>query len=139
MKKSSYFVLAITLVFLFSSVGLAEQNNVKQMKKEGVGNYLTDAAGMSLYWFKKDTKGVSNCSGDCLEKWPAFYQEKVMAADGIKDADFGTITRADGKMQTTFRGYPLYYFFKDKMTGDTAGQGAKEVWYLVDPAHFPPM
>jgi predicted lipoprotein with Yx(FWY)xxD motif len=57
---------------------------------------------------------------------------------GTVPADFGTLTRSDGKMQTTFRGYPLYYFFKDQMAGDMKGQGVKDVWYLVDPANFPP-
>jgi len=139
MKRSINILLAIILVLLFGSAVLAGQDSVKLMKKDGVGSYLTDAAGMSLYWFKKDSTGISNCSGGCLEKWPAFYRENVMAPEGVDSADFGTITRVDGKEQTTFRGYPLYYFFKDKMAGDTAGQGLKDVWYLIDPAHFPPM
>jgi len=52
--------------------------------------------------------------------------------------DFGTITREDGKKQTTFRGYPLYYWGGDKAQGDTAGQGVNNVWYVIDPANFPP-
>lgn len=48
------------------------------------------------------------------------------------------ITREDGKKQTTFRGYPLYYWAGDKAPGDTKGQGMKNVWYVIDPAKFPP-
>ena len=52
--------------------------------------------------------------------------EKVAAKDGLKDADFGTITRADGKKQTTYKGMPLYFFVGDKAAGDTNGQGVKD-------------
>ena len=139
MKRSAYILTALLLTLLFATVTLAGQDGIKLMKIAGGSSHLTDAAGMSLYWFKKDNAGVSNCSGGCLEKWPAFYQEKIMAPEGINSADFGTITRTDGKKQTTFRGYPLYYFANDKMAGDIKGQGLKDVWFLIDPANFPPM
>ena len=57
----------------------------------------------------------------------------MAAKDGLKAADFGTITRADGQKQTTYKGMPLYYFGGDKAPGDTIGQGAKDVWYVVNP------
>ena len=56
----------------------------------------------------------------------------------MKAEDFGTITREDGKKQTTFRGYPLYYWVGDKAAGDTKGQGMGNVWHVIDPAKFPP-
>jgi len=56
----------------------------------------------------------------------------------VKAEDFGTITREDGKKQTTFRGYPLYYWAGDKAPGDTKGQGVGNVWYVIDPTKFPP-
>ena len=52
---------------------------------------------------------------------------------GVKADDFGVITRDDGKKQSTFKGMPLYYFFKDKKAGDTFGQGVNNVWYVVAP------
>jgi predicted lipoprotein with Yx(FWY)xxD motif len=124
------FVIA---AFLATGVAFAAHHAVKVAKKDGVGSYLTDIKGMTLYYFKKDTPGKSACEGPCLEKWPPFYQEKVEAKDGLKAEDFGTITRADGKMQTTYKGMPLYYFFKDTKPGDTAGQGVNDVWYVVNP------
>ena len=128
------------LFALFMAVGtaLAMDHAVQTMKKEGAGNYLADAKGTTLYWFTKDTPGKSACSGPCVEKWPLFFREKVMAGTGLKEGDFGTITREDGKKQTTFRGYPLYYWMGDKAKGDTNGQGMNKVWYVVDPANFPP-
>ena len=56
----------------------------------------------------------------------------------MKAEDFGTITREDGQKQTTFRGFPLYYWVNDKAAGDTLGQNVNSVWFVVDPANFPP-
>jgi predicted lipoprotein with Yx(FWY)xxD motif len=98
-----------------------------------VGNYLADSEGMTLYYFKKDEEGVSNCKGECLQKWPAFYTEDLTIPDGFDKSDFGTITREDtSEKQVTYKGYSLYYFFKDKAKGDVKGQGAKDVWYIVN-------
>ena len=44
-----------------------------------------------------------------------------------------TITRADGKKQTTYKGLPLYYFSKDVKPGDTTGQGFKDLWSVAKP------
>jgi predicted lipoprotein with Yx(FWY)xxD motif len=101
-----------------------------------LGSFLTDAKGMTLYYFDKDTKDMSNCAGDCLVKWPAFYAADIVVPAGLAAADFGTITRADGAKQTTFKGFPLYYWINDVKAGDTTGQGVGTVWFVVDPAKF---
>jgi predicted lipoprotein with Yx(FWY)xxD motif/plastocyanin len=101
-----------------------------------LGNYLTDAKGMSLYYFDKDTKDVSNCAGPCLVKWPLFYAEHISVPAGLKAEDFGTITRADGAEQTTFKGFPLYYWASDVKRGDTLGQDVGKLWFVVDPVKF---
>ncbi|OPH53155.1 hypothetical protein BC351_32295 [Paenibacillus ferrarius] len=104
--------------------------------KTDLGNYLTDASGRALYYYDKDTKGVSNCSGKCLEKWPVFYSPGIAAPTGVNSSDFGTIVRADGSLQTTYKGFPLYYWVDDTKMGDTTGQDVGHVWYVVDPAKF---
>ena len=128
------------LGFLAAAVApaFAEHHAVKIAKKDVVGSYLTDTEGKALYWFKKDTVGKSACAGPCLEKWPLYFRETVKAPEGVKAEDFGTITREDGQKQTTFRGFPLYYWVNDKAAGDTLGQGVNNVWYVIDPANFPP-
>ncbi|MEH7122494.1 beta-propeller fold lactonase family protein [Bacillus sp. JJ1773] len=95
------------------------------------GTYLADRDGMTLYYFTKDTPGISNCSGKCLENWPPFYAENIKASGGYHEKDFGTIIREDGQKQTTYKGYPLYYFIKDEQPGDILGQGVNNVWYVV--------
>jgi predicted lipoprotein with Yx(FWY)xxD motif len=103
-----------------------------------LGNYLVDENGKSLYWFTKDSVGQSACSGDCIKAWPAFTASSIVVPSALNAADFGTIARADGTTQTTYKGYPLYYWFKDTKRGDTTGQDVGKVWYVIDPARFPP-
>ena len=141
MRIGKMLPVGMIAVFVFLAMGggaLAMDHAVKKMTKDGVGSYLADAKGMTLYWFKKDSPGKSACAGPCVEKWPLYYRETVAAGEGTKAEDFGTITREDGKKQTTFRGYPLYYWGGDKAPGDTNGQGVNNVWYVIDPANFPP-
>jgi predicted lipoprotein with Yx(FWY)xxD motif len=126
-------LFAIVVSLFFAGVATAATLGVKS--KEGVGSYLTDEKGMTLYLFKKDSPGVSACgaSNGCLEKWPVFFADKIESAAGINAAGISVITREDGKKQTTYKGLPLYYFFKDKAAGDTFGQGVNNVWYVVAP------
>ncbi|MFC5450417.1 hypothetical protein [Paenibacillus aestuarii] len=111
-------------------------NGIAVGTKADLGNFLTDDKGMALYYYDKDTKGVSNCSGKCLEKWPVFYSDHIVAPAGVNAADIGTLVRADGKKQSTYKGFPLYYWVDDKQMGDTTGQNVGNVWFVVDPAKF---
>lgn len=136
-KKTALLIFSMAVVGMMfvgnSLVYAGETFGVKVAEKEGIGKYLTDGKGMTLYRFANDTSGVSNCSGDCLVKWPAFYVEPGAGVEGSEASDFATITRNDGSQQTTYKGMPLYYFFNDKNPGDTNGQGVKDVWFVVMP------
>jgi predicted lipoprotein with Yx(FWY)xxD motif len=103
-----------------------------------LGNFLVDGSGNTLYMFTKDTANMSACSGDCLKAWPAFTAASFVVPSALKASDFGTITRTDGAMQSTYKGYPLYYWVKDKMHGDVTGQNVGKVWFVIDPEKFPP-
>lgn len=127
------FVFFVSLVFI-GATAFGETVLIKS--KEGLGKHLTDSKGMTLYYFKNDSPGKSACAGECLGKWPVFYSEKITAPKDVNAKDFGTITREDGKKQTTYKGYPLYYFSGDAKAGDTNGQGVKDVWFVIDPAKF---
>jgi len=106
---------------------------VKLKAKARVGSYLTDAKGMSLYYFKKDAPGKSACAGDCIAKWPVFYTKKVVVSKKLDEKDFAAITRGDGIKQTTYKGRPLYYFAKDTASGDMNGDGVNNVWSVIYP------
>ncbi|MFD0771628.1 beta-propeller fold lactonase family protein [Bacillus sp. CGMCC 1.60114] len=101
------------------------------LESDGIGKYLADDKGMTLYYFTKDEPGVSNCKGKCSEIWPSFHAENIVAPSGFNKSDFETITREDGQKQTTYKGHPLYYFNKDKQVGDINGQGVNNVWYVL--------
>jgi len=128
-------MLIMTIVagaMLGASLASAAALNVKT--KDVIGSYLADEKGMTLYLFKKDSPNKSACAaGGCLEKWPVFFAEKIEPAAGIDAAAIGVITRDDGLKQTTYKGLPLYYFFKDKDANDVYGQGVNNVWFVVAP------
>lgn len=129
----SWFV-AITVVLGLAAAGFAGE--LKIMKKDKLGQYLADPKGMPLYHFKPDSPDNSQCMGDCLGNWPIFYDESITPPPGLEAKDFGSFTRPDGKKQSTFRGYPLYYFAGDTEPGDTKGEGLGGVWAVIHPDSF---
>jgi len=100
-----------------------------------LGNIVTDANGMTLYYFTNDVpgSGTSACTGtlNCSTTWPAFSVDTVTVSSPLDPADFSSITRADGKKQTTWYGWPLYHFSKDSKPGDVNGENIIKKWYVV--------
>ncbi len=121
------------LILVLAGLVLAGGDTPQIKKKEGIGKYLADGKGMTLYHFTMDQKDKNSCAGPCLEKWPIYYGEQIQAPTGSDANDFSEFTRADGKKQTTFKHWPLYYFAGDKAPGDTNGQGVKNLWFVVNP------
>lgn len=99
--------------------------------KLSTGNHIVDSRGISLYLFTKDVMGDSKCTGGCLNSWPIFYQEKITVSPGLQASDFGTITRDDGNKQTTYNGWPLYYFSSDASPGEIKGEGVNKIWFIA--------
>lgn len=94
-----------------------------------LGDILTDADGMTIYYFANDTEGVSNCTGDCLDNWPPVVVEgEPTAGDGV-DAELGTI-EVEGETWLTVNGFPAYYFAGDAAAGDVNGQAVGDVWWV---------
>jgi predicted lipoprotein with Yx(FWY)xxD motif len=110
-----------------------EPLGVELSTSDTFGQYLSDNNGKALYYFTPDFSGSSTCSGGCLAAWPAFYMEANSVGNGLNAADFGTITRDDGAKQTTYNGWPLYYFAGDSKSGDINGDDADEEWYVAKP------
>lgn len=96
------------------------------------GHVLTGPSGMTLYYFGRDTAGVSNCSGDCLGNWPALLADEVILSPVSAPGAFSVIDRADGGKQVAYNGRPLYYFAGDAAPGDTNGQGRGNVWWVAN-------
>jgi len=117
-----------TALLLFS--GCTASNNINTSSKV---SHLSDKSGMALYTFDKDTKNNSNCYKGCEAKWPVFYanSDTLNLPNDVSSSDFGTITRKNGTMQTTYKSKPLYYFFKDTKSSDINGDGKKGVWHII--------
>ena len=102
------------------------------IKKTAIGDVLADAKGDTLYWYAKDMKGgPSTCTGSCLAAWPA-VTGKPAAAMGVTFAGkLGSVTNANGTVQATYNGYPLYRYAEDMAPGQTSGNGAGGVWHVI--------
>lgn len=100
-----------------------------------LGTVLTDSMGKTLYYFANDIPGskASTCIGQCAVVWPVFSAGTVMVSSPLDPADFSTITRADGSLQTTYYGWPLYYYQADMIPGDVKGENVLNVWYVMKP------
>ncbi|MGD1843381.1 MAG: hypothetical protein ACFB0B_21180 [Thermonemataceae bacterium] len=103
-----------------------------------LGSILVDGEGRTLYFFSLDASGESNCNDNCLNAWPIFYAESPSLSSGLNQGDFGAITRADGSLQTTYKGWPLYYFAPEgdgaiEAPETTNGEGVNEVWFVAKP------
>lgn len=92
-----------------------------------LGKIVADDNGMTVYLFKKDEKGKSNCYDNCAQAWPPFFAASSDEAMG----DFSKIKRNDGKMQWAHKGWPLYLWQGDSAKGDTSGEGVGDVWFVI--------
>jgi len=110
-----------------------QANTVQLAANATFGNILTDTNGMSLYFFSQDSKETSVCNGPCRNAWPIFYEADLTLDTGLEASDFGVITRSDGDKQTTYKGWPLYYFNQDNAPGDTNGDKVGDNWYIAKP------
>lgn len=112
-----------------------ESTYLSKAASSTLGDYITDKNKRALYVFTKDTIGVSNCTGECLAKWPVYgpgVSMKELLKLPLPPAGFNAIERADGVVQYTWKGRPLYYFAADTAAGDTKGHTVGGVWFLIE-------
>ena len=57
----------------------------------------------------------------------------IQVSSPLNAADFGSITRADGTNQTTWKGWPLYYYASDSAPGQVNGENVQKIWFVVKP------
>jgi predicted lipoprotein with Yx(FWY)xxD motif len=105
------------------------------LKKLNVGTALVDGRGRTLYLFEADKGDKSTCNGACASLWPPdTTAAKPKAGLGVDAAKLGTTKRADGKLEVTYNGHPLYRYAADTKAGDATGQGLNQFgakWYVV--------
>ncbi|WP_407059059.1 ATP-binding protein [Ralstonia syzygii subsp. celebesensis] len=133
--SSARFALAAGVVALAvlglggcSSMGMGMSSAPSAVKV--TNGTLTDAHGMTLYTFDRDTMaGKSACNGNCANNWLPLAANDADKASG----DYTIIVRDDGKKQWAYHGKPLYLWSKDKMPGDQTGDGFMSVWHIAKP------
>ena len=85
----------------------------------GGATVLTNAKGLTLYWFAPDTPATSACYGSCAAYWPPVTGKPT--ANPSVTGTLGTITRSGGQLQATYHGYPLYTYIGDSAPGQAHG------------------
>lgn len=100
-----------------------------------LGAFVVNANGFALYRFDKDTAkpSKSNCEGECAKTWtPMIATGRTMVSE-LDAGQVGEVARADGTLQVTYAGWPLYTFTGDRAPGRTSGQGKGGTWWLITP------
>jgi predicted lipoprotein with Yx(FWY)xxD motif len=93
---------------------------------------LVNAAGRTLYWFAPDTSSTSVCNGSCAVYWPP-VPGPLKAGAGVTGT-LATIKRADGSLQETYNGHPLYTYVGDSGPGQAHGNNLNlngGLWHVV--------
>ena len=99
-----------------------------------LGTILVDSQGMTLYHLSGEQNGKFICTGTaCLGVWHPLIAPSSGAPAGGEVGSLGTVKRPEGTMQVTYKGTPLYTFTGDQQSGETKGQGIKDVgtWSVV--------
>ncbi|HEY5002994.1 MAG TPA: hypothetical protein VII61_07570, partial [Ktedonobacteraceae bacterium] len=94
---------------------------------------LTDAHGMTLYYFTPDSPTKLACTGECAKAWPpATSTESTPTSATSLPGTLSLLKDANGN-QVEYSGYLLYTFIKDTAPGQVTGQGVGKVWYVATP------
>jgi len=115
----------------------AEARSTLTARDSRYGRILFDGKGFALYAFTRDPKGRSACSGACAAAWPPYLVAKAARAGaGTRARLLGTTRRADGKLQVTYAGRPLYYYIGERSPGQILCQNVNEyggLWLVARP------
>ena len=102
-----------------SPMAAADVGATLKTGKIGGVNVLTNADGLTLYWFAPDTSTSSKCFGSCATYWPPVSGSPA-AGPGVT-GKLGAIKRPGGGLQATYDGHPLYTYIGDSGPGQANG------------------
>jgi predicted lipoprotein with Yx(FWY)xxD motif len=93
---------------------------------------LTDAKGMTLYYFTKDTPTSSACTSSCAQNWPPllFSGSGTPTSSATLPGTLSVVNTANGQ-QVAYQGHLLYTFAGDTAPGQTNGEGKFGVWFVA--------
>lgn len=91
---------------------------------------LTNAQGMTLYYFTPDTKNTTACTGGCASTWPPLLATGSVTLTSSAPGKLTTATNANGT-QIQYNGHFLYTYAGDSAPGQTNGQGVGGKWFVT--------
>jgi len=109
---------------------------VSSLNTASYGDIVTDGAGRTLYLYTPDdSKSSPQCTsaGGCAATWPPLNTSGIPKAEG--GVQQGLLGSEDG--QVTYNGHPLYDYSGDSGPGQTNGEGAGGIWYVVSTSGNP--
>lgn len=138
LKRNLMAIVCIAMIFTAACKKktvepVVEKKGIQLATDAKFGAVLTDKDGKSLYFFATDVAGTANCTGGCETVWPLYYSADASTDLNLNKAEVGEITRADGRKQSTYKGYPLYYYATDAVAGDVKGDGIGGIWFVAKP------
>jgi predicted lipoprotein with Yx(FWY)xxD motif len=89
-----------------------------RVKDDRFGFILQSKNQLPLYYWNREKAagGKIRCTGQCARVWPPLIVKSRSAVPSrmakVK-GKFGVVRRADGRLQVTFRGLPLYAYHDD--------------------------
>ncbi len=95
---------------------------------------LTNAQGMTLYYFTADTATTSACTSTCTGIWPPllFTGTGSPTSATTLPGTLSAVANANGQ-QVEYNGHPLYIYSKDTAPGQTNGEGLFGKWFVATP------
>jgi len=111
----------IALLAAPTAMSLADANPkppAVKVKNASFGVILQSKNKLPLYYWsvEKRAGGKIRCTGQCARVWPPLVvtsRAAVPATIRGVNGKFGVVKRADGRLQVTFRGLPLYAYHND--------------------------
>lgn len=105
----------------------------------GASAFLIGFNGMPVYTYDHDSATASACTGGCAATWPPYIIAAADTANALTALESpvggtaSTITRADGSLQVTYNGKPLYFYASDTASSGPTGDGVGGVWHVAKP------
>jgi predicted lipoprotein with Yx(FWY)xxD motif len=89
-----------------------------RVKDDRFGFILQSSNKLPLYYWNREKAagGKIRCTGECARVWPPLIvksRSSVPTRINKVNGKFGVVRRADGRLQVTFRGLPLYAYHND--------------------------
>jgi predicted lipoprotein with Yx(FWY)xxD motif len=89
-----------------------------RVKDDRFGFILQSSNKLPLYYWNREKAagGKIRCTGECARVWPPLIVKSRSAVPSRMNkvnGKFAVVRRADGRLQVTFRGLPLYAYHDD--------------------------